>query len=139
VGFVFLVEGGCGMTNWITSPPWARRPAPAPAVAQPAQAPRAELDAAYRRGRRDGARRRHGSPFFAFIGLIAFAAIVLMVYLAAQTGSFSNGGAVVDNNLSNASQRVQAPFKNAESKAGNALENAGQSLKQRAGDQGPNP
>jgi hypothetical protein len=127
------------MTNWITSPPWARRSAPAPAAIQEPQVPRAELDAAYRKGRRDGSRRRRGSPFLAFIGLIAFAAVVLMVYLAAQTGSFSNGGAVVDNNLSNASQRVQAPFKNAESKAGNALENAGQSLKRKAGDQSPSP
>lgn len=126
------------MSNWITSPPWSRRPAPAPATVQNPQLPRAELDAAYRRGRRDEAKRRHGSPFLAFIGLVAFAAVVLMVYLAAQTGSFSNGGAVVDNNLANASQRVQAPFKNAESRAGNALENAGQSLKQRAGDQTPN-
>jgi hypothetical protein len=129
------------MTNWITSPPWARRaapaPAPAPATGQTPQVPRAELLSAYRSGRLDEAKRRHGSPLLVFIGLIACAAVALIVYLAAQNGSFSNGGAVVDNNLANASQRVQAPIKNAESKAGNALENAGQSLKQRAGDQTP--
>ncbi|HEY1414746.1 MAG TPA: hypothetical protein VGF42_02545 [Caulobacteraceae bacterium] len=125
------------MTNWITSPPWARRAAPAPATGQTPQVPRAELLSAYRNGRLDEAKRRHGSPLLAFIGLVACAAVALMVYLAAQNGSFSNGGAVVDHNLANASQRVQAPIKNAESKAGNALENAGQSLKQRAGDQTP--
>ena len=126
------------MSNWITSRPWARRPAPASANSQGPQIARADLDAAYRKGRLDEARRRRGSPFLAFIGLIAVAAVTLMVYLAAQNGSFSSGGAVVDNNLSNASQRVQAPFKTAASKAGNALENAGQNLKQRAGDQTPN-
>lgn len=130
------------MSTWITSRPWVRRATPAaatsqsPSVASTPIAP-AELDAAYQRGRRDEARRRHGAPFLAFIGLIAIAVVVLVVYLAAQTGSFSNGGAVVDHNLATASQRVQSPIWNAESKAGNALENAGQSLKKRGGDQQP--
>ncbi|HEY7900122.1 MAG TPA: hypothetical protein VIC25_07640, partial [Caulobacteraceae bacterium] len=58
----------------------------------------------------------------------------LFVYLAIQTGSASNGGALVDQKIANASETVTAPVKNAESRAGAALENAGQSLKQKAGD-----
>jgi len=127
------------MRNWIKSPPWERHPAPVTVDGQSPSLSRAELDAAYQKGRRDGAKRRRGSPILAFIGLIATAAVALMIYLAVQNGSFSNGGAVVDNDLVNASQRVQAPINNAASKAGNALESAGHNLKQRAGDQTPNP
>jgi hypothetical protein len=132
------------MGTWFKSRFWGQRAPPAvatsdsPAVARP-QVARAELDAAYQRGRREGAKRRRGSPLVATIGLIAVAAVALFVYLAVQNGSFSSGGAVVDQNLSNASQRVQAPLKNAASTAGDALENAGQNLKQRAGDQPTNP
>ena len=123
------------MNTWFNSRRWGRRPAAAPG--QPLQATivaKSDLDAAYRRGRRDEAKRHRGSPFLAFLGLIAVAAIALVIYLAVQTGSFTNGGAVVDSNLQNASQTVQAPVKRAEDKAGAALENAGQNLKQSAGD-----
>ena len=67
------------------------------------------------------------------------AAAAMLFYLAAQNGSFANGGAVVDRNLSQASQTIQAPFKRAAEKAGDTLENAGQNLKQRAGDQPAKP
>ena len=76
---------------------------------------------------------------FKDVPLTAIAALAMLLYLAAQTGSFSSGGAVVDNGISNASQRAQAPFKNAANKAGNALENAGQRLKQDAGSQPSTP
>jgi hypothetical protein len=125
------------MNNWIMSPPWSRRARIAPdsdeGSAQTPAATRADLDAAYRRGRRDG-RRRGRHPILAFIGLVASAATALVIYLAVQTGSFANGGAVVDQHLADASQRVQSPFKTAAMKVGNALETAGQSLKQRSGE-----
>jgi hypothetical protein len=53
----------------------------------------------------------------------------LMLYLAASHGSFSQGGAVVDQSLS----RAAAPIKGAEDRAGSALEKAGGKLKQAAG------
>ena len=103
---------------------------------------RAELSAAYEKGRKDEGRRprrRRGSPLFSFLILIVVAAAAGLFYLAAQNGSFASGGAVVDQHLSQASQTVQAPFKHAADQAGNALENAGQTLKQKAGDQPANP
>lgn len=110
-------------------------------VAGPAPG-RAELSAAYEKGRKDEMRRprrRRGSPLFSFLILIVVAAAGIMVYLAAQNGSFAGGGAVVDQHLTQASQTVQAPFKRAADKAGDALESAGQKLKQNAGDQPPKP
>jgi hypothetical protein len=107
----------------------------------PTSAPpgKAELNAAYERGRLEEARRnprrRRGHPLFSFLILIAVAAAALMFYLAAQKGSFANGGAVVDNDLATASQKAQAPFRRAADRAGDTLQNAGQTLKQKAGDQ----
>ncbi len=103
---------------------------------------RAELSAAYEKGRKDEGRRprrRRGSPLFSFLILIVVAAAAGLFYLAAQNGSFASGGAVVDQHLSQASQTVQAPFKRAADQAGNALENAGQTLKQKAGDPSAKP
>lgn len=108
-------------------------------VNEVAQTSRADLDAAYERGRRDEAKRRRGSPLVGFLILIIIAAAVGLFYLAAQKGSFANGGAVVDNDISQASQTATGPFRRAADKAGNALENAGQNLKQNAGDQPANP
>jgi hypothetical protein len=100
-----------------------------------AEISRAEIDAAYNKGRWDEARRHRGSPLFSFLILLVVAAAALIFYLAAQNGSFSNGGAVVDKHLSQASQTVQAPFRRAAGRAGDALEQAGQSLKKDAGGQ----
>jgi hypothetical protein len=123
----------------VRSKPHANDISPAPAGDQtptPA-ANRREVHAAYHRGRRDGARRPRGSPLFAFLALVAIAGLALLVYLAVHTGSFANGGAVIDQRLSNASQTVQAPIQRAEDKAGTALERTGQDLKRQAGDQPP--
>ena len=128
------------MRTWFNSRPWARRTVrPDGAPVETAPVARADLDEAYQKGRRDGSRRRRGSPFLGFLGLLAIIAVGVLIYLAAQTGSFSGGGAVVDNNISNATQRIQAPVKQAADNAGAALENAGQKLKRTAGDQPANP
>jgi hypothetical protein len=85
---------------------------------------------AYERGRRDERARR---PVFSLVALALVVAAVVgggMVYLAAREGSFTRGGEVLDSNLNSASQTAQAPIRNAAAKAGDALENAGQSLKQ---------
>ncbi|HWF01614.1 MAG TPA: hypothetical protein VG248_17560 [Caulobacteraceae bacterium] len=62
-----------------------------------------------------------------------------MLYLAARNGSFSAGGAVLDNGLSSAAHKAVAPVRNAEDRAGQALQNAGRSLQNNAGsDDGAN-
>jgi ABC-type Fe3+ transport system permease subunit len=90
---------------------------------------------AYLRGRKDERRRHRGSPLFAFLLLIVVAACAALVVLAIQNGSFQNGGAVVDSSLSHASQSATAPIRKAAAKAGDALETAGQNLKQNAGNE----
>jgi hypothetical protein len=98
---------------------------------------RRDLAAAYERGRRDEARRRRGSPLLSLLVLIIIVGAALLVYLAARDGSFASGGAVVDNNLAQATNTVQAPFRHAANRAGDALQNAGQRLKQDAGPANP--
>lgn len=111
---------------------------------RPVSAPpgKTELNAAYEKGRQDEARRkpkrRRGHPIFSFLILLAVAVAAGMIYLAAQNGSFAGGGAVVDKDLATASQTAQAPFRRAADRAGDTLQNAGQVLKQKAGDQ-PSP
>jgi hypothetical protein len=98
-----------------------------------AEATRRETDRAYERGRHDERRRHHGHPFIALILIVLSISAIGMMYLAVRTGSFAAAGATVDRAVSSASQGVQAPVRNAAGNAGSALQNAGQSLKQRAG------
>ncbi len=84
---------------------------------------------AYARGRRDERARRRGSPLLTLLLLIVVAIGAVLIYFAIQNGSFSNGGAVVDQKLSNAA----APLRGVVDKAGTALQNAGTNLKQDAG------
>jgi hypothetical protein len=92
---------------------------------------------AYDRGRRDerAARRprRHGSPFLTLIGLLAVAAVACVIYLAYQQGGFANGGRVVDQSLSNTTASATQATRNVADRTGDALQNAGQTLKQKAG------
>ena len=94
---------------------------------------RGAIDDAYDRGRLDERRRRRGSPVLGLLVAVVVLVGALMLYLAARNGSFSSGGAVVDRNLTTAAQKAEAPLRGAADKAGNALQNAGQDLKQRAG------
>jgi hypothetical protein len=75
-------------------------------------------------------RRRGGFGLFAFIILLVVAFGAVMLYLAARNGSFANGGAVIDRDLSTATQ----PVRQAEDRTGQALQNAGQKLQRQAGD-----
>lgn len=87
---------------------------------------------AYDRGRRDERARRprrHGLGFFGVIVLVAAVVGVGAVYLGVSQGSFTRGGQVVDQKLAGATQ----PARNAADRAGDALENAGQRIKQQAG------
>jgi hypothetical protein len=98
-----------------------------PAIDKPA------LNDAYDRGRRDERRRHRGSPGIAFLVLLVAIVGGVIVYLAIREGSFTTAGATVDRSISSTAQKVQAPIRGAEDKAGNALENAGQRLKNTSG------
>jgi hypothetical protein len=84
---------------------------------------------AYERGRRDERARRRGSPLLTLLVVLIAAAGGALVYLAAREGSFGRGGQVVDHTLSHAADQA----KPAVGRAGEAMENAGRSLKQTSG------
>ena len=94
---------------------------------------------AYDRGRRDERARRprrHSSPFLALVVLLAAAAGAGAIYLGVQQGSFSRGGQVVDQKLQSVAQPATQATRNVANKTGDALENAGQRIKQSAGSGG---
>jgi hypothetical protein len=107
----------------------ARRGSDAPSPGEE----RARLNEAYDRGRRDARARRRGSPLIAFVVLVLVVIGAGLVYLAVRNGSFTNGGAVVDQNI----QTAKAPIQHAADTAGNVLENAGANIKQHAGSSQP--
>jgi hypothetical protein len=99
-------------------------------------APRAErtdIKDAYERGRREERLRRRRSPILGLFVLVLVLIGAGMIYLAVENGSFSSGGAVVDQSLAKVSQTARAPIRGAADKTGDALQNAGQNLKQNAG------
>ena len=93
------------------------------------------LQQAYDRGRRDerARRPRRGSPLLTFLVVLVAAAGAFEIYLAVQQGGFANGGRVVDQNLANTTASATQATRNAADRAGDALENAGQTIKQKAG------
>src|SRR5579872_1876476 len=92
---------------------------------------KADVREVYERGRRDERARHRGSPLATLLVLAVIVAGGAVVYLAASEGSFSKAGATIDSNISTASQKVQAPVRQAADRAGSTLEQAGESLKQR--------
>jgi len=91
---------------------------------------RTQLHEAYRRGRRDEYRRRRRSPLITG-SLIAIAAVgAVVLYFAAQQGSFAGGGQVVDAQLTHATtQVIPSVVNDATDRAGTALQSAGERLK----------
>jgi hypothetical protein len=89
---------------------------------------------AYDRGRRDERarhpRRRRGSPVLTTVLFLAACAGAFVVYLGVSQGSFAGGGQTIDQNLSNAKQQAEQASRDAAARAGDALQNAGQKLKQ---------
>ncbi|MEO7026498.1 MAG: hypothetical protein ABI056_02995 [Caulobacteraceae bacterium] len=104
-----------------------RDPALAPAATV---ADRAAINEAYERGRREEGLRRRGSPLLGFITLVLVIIALAVLILAIRAGSFAGAGAQIDNLL-------QRPVHNAADRAGNALQNAGRSLKDNAGSSQP--
>ena len=90
---------------------------------------RTEIDLAYERGRARGRGARRGSPLLALRVLVLVVVGGASIYLAVRTGSFSSGGALVDQKLNTAAHAVDAPIKNAAEATGAALQKAGNSLK----------
>ena len=91
---------------------------------------------AYDRGRRDERARRprrHGSPLLTFLVLAAAACGVGAIYLGVHEGSFGRGGQVVDQKLDSVTQPATQATRDAANRAGDALQNAGQRIKQQAG------
>jgi hypothetical protein len=92
---------------------------------------------AYDRGRRDERARRprrHSAPFFTFIVLVAALLGVGAIYLGVSQGSFGRGGQVVDQKLAGVTQPATQATRSAADRAADALQNAGQRIKQSAGD-----
>jgi len=92
---------------------------------------------AYDRGRRDERARRprrHSAPFFTFIVLVAALVGVGAIYLGVSQGSFGRGGQVVDQKLAGVAQPATQATRSAADRAADALQNAGQRIKQTAGD-----
>jgi hypothetical protein len=90
----------------------------------------ADMRRAYDHGRQDERSRRRGGfgPLGFILVLVAVVGVVLLVF-AVREGSFSAGGAVVDNKLVQATSSVAPAIDNAATKTGTAMENAGQNLK----------
>jgi len=94
------------------------------------------LRQAYDRGRRDERARRprrHGAPLLTFLLVLVAAAGAFEIYLAVQNGGFANGGRVVDQNIANTTATATLATRSVADRAGEALENAGQNIKQNAG------
>jgi hypothetical protein len=93
----------------------------------------AAVRSAYERGRRDERSRgpRHrGSPLVTTVLVLAACAGAFVIYLGVSQGSFAGGGQTIDQNLNNAKEQAAQAGRNAAAKAGDALQNAGQKLKQ---------
>jgi hypothetical protein len=91
---------------------------------------------AYDRGRRDERARhprRRGSPVLTTVLFLAACVGALVIYMGVSQGSFTGGGQALDQNLANAKDQAAAAGRNVAGRTGDALENAGQKLKQKSG------
>jgi hypothetical protein len=91
---------------------------------------------AYDRGRRDerARRPRRGFPLIGLVVLLVAGAGAYAIYLGVHEGSFARGGQMVDQSLSNTTSTASQATHQLADKAGDALQNAGQKIKQTAGD-----
>jgi hypothetical protein len=105
-----------------------RRPTPHLVAADPGVAGPTSADVrdAYEHGRRDAlkARKRHPAGM-TFLFLAAGVGVAVLAY-AAYSGSFSRGGARLDQDLAVAADKAKPMVRNAAHDAGQALKDAGQ-------------
>jgi hypothetical protein len=93
---------------------------------------KADLRAAYERGRNDerAARKRH--PLLMTVTFLLALVGVVLLALAAVNGSFGRAGGVVDKQLNVAADRAAPMVDQAASNAGDSLRDAGRSAKAQA-------
>jgi hypothetical protein len=114
---------------------WRRRDAPIDTVsdAEVERVHEADLERAYEKGRMDERLRHRSHPILAALLFVAAVVGVGMIYLAAHEGSFSRGGAVVDQKLATAADKTQVASQDAAVAAVNAgqtVQDAGQTLRE---------
>jgi hypothetical protein len=93
----------------------------------------AAVRGAYERGRRDERARhprRRGSPLLTTVLLLAACVGAFVIYLGVSQGSFTGGGHTIDQSLANAKDQAAQAGRSVADRAGDALQNAGQKLKQ---------
>lgn len=100
----------------------------------PDAADKADLRAAYDRGRSDERAQRKHHPVLMTLTVIAALIGVTLLVLAAVNGSFGRAGGVVDEKLSVAADRAQPAMRDAAANADQSLRNAGQAVKDRTSD-----
>jgi hypothetical protein len=115
---------------------WRYRTRPAPPATEVAGPPdrRDAFEEGVRQGRLVERRRHHSHPFIKLaVAVVAIAGAAVLI-LAAQQGSFSGGGAVVDRNLSVAADNAQVSAAKAAAQAGQAVKDAGDTLQKKVSD-----
>ena len=106
-----------------------RRPVTVVQAAGPSEA---DVRAAYKRGRKDERARHPPRPLLSLGMILLAAAGAVVLFLAAQQGSFGRGGAVVDTNLAVAADRAEPVVRGAADDAGRTLRGAGEALSDKA-------
>jgi len=102
---------------------WNTWRAPRSAAVNPVEL-RATINQAYDKGRRDEAGRHRGHPILGLALGLAAAVGAVVVFYAVREGSFSRGGAVVDNKLAAAASSAGPALANAASTAVPRIEQA---------------
>ena len=83
---------------------------------------------AYVQGKREERFRRRGFPTLKILVLLVAAIGVIAVYYALREGSFSGGGAVVDNKLAQVGEQAAPVVQDAKHGAATAAKKSGQAL-----------
>jgi hypothetical protein len=105
-----------------------------PAVAGQSPAQESELQQAYHRGRRDERARRRRSPLAMLVVSLTALAGAGMLAVSAWQGSFTQGGAMVDHQITTAADQAEPHIQAAAQDARSALREAGQEAKTKAQD-----
>jgi hypothetical protein len=84
-----------------------------------------------RRGRQEERLRHRGHPFITLAVLVVAAAGAAVIAMAAHEGSFSKGGAIVDQNLAVAADNAKVQAADAAAKASQAVKDAGEDVQQK--------
>jgi hypothetical protein len=92
----------------------------------------ADVEAAYKRGRKDGRASKRRSPLLTLAVAVVALAGAGVIALAAREGSFSRGGQVVDQKLAVAADQAVISSRDAATAAAEAARDAGHTLRNSA-------